>query len=400
MKIFRNRTFFVCMTFIAFVGAWSCSDDDSSGGVAPTAAITSIEPASADYGDTVTITGTNFNDAILGNTVKFNGIEAKILSATVTQLTAEVPVGGSTEGGVLVETYASAAASNTVDITVTSALIVSLSTTDGDPGKSITITGANFSTTPSENQVEFNGSDGTVTASTATSLTVTVPVFSTGDLTVTVNGITSNALEVKYVGPELTFISFPLADSDDDAEESLLDGNVTTTSSDLELGEFDTFEREDGKPAGLQIVGILFRDVTLPDGAILGSVAIQFQVDDDGKSPCQMTIYGEDVGNAALYEGAPAFNMSSRTKTSKSVVWDVPEWPEVGDRGDDQKTPELKKLLLEIMGRSDYANGNNVNFIMEPTGPSADATENDQGRETESGKGDDSPTLVIGYVQG
>ncbi len=400
MKKTIKHTHYICVLIaIMSIGTWSCGDEEDDG-IAPTASIISIEPLSVDYGDTVTITGENFNDAILGNTVKFGVLEAKILSATTTSLTAEVPRGAVTGGGVVVETFGSIAASNSIDIEVTSPAISSVSTTDGNPGQELVITGLNFSTTPSENLVDFNGSEGTVTASTSTSITVIVPVFISGDLTVTVGDIQSNGLEITYVGPEPIFITFPLADSDDDAEESKIDGFVTTTSSDLELGEFDTFEREPGLPAGLQTVGVLFRDVILPDGAIIASVTIQFQADDDGTDPCQMTIYGEKSGNAALYEGAPAFNISSRIKTIKNVVWDIPGWPEVGDRGDDQKTPELKNLFLEIMKEDDYMNGNNVNFILEPTGPSENATSNSQGRETESGVGDDSPTLVIGYVQG
>ncbi|MFM8833453.1 MAG: IPT/TIG domain-containing protein, partial [Cytophagales bacterium] len=38
-------------------------------------------------------------------------------------------------------------------------------------GTSVTITGTNFSTTPANNVVKFNGVTATVTASTATSIT-------------------------------------------------------------------------------------------------------------------------------------------------------------------------------------------------------------------------------------
>lgn len=53
--------------------------------------------------------------------------------------------------------------------------ISSISPTSGKPGDSITITGTNFDTTPANNVVFFGGAEATVTAATATQLTVTVP---------------------------------------------------------------------------------------------------------------------------------------------------------------------------------------------------------------------------------
>src|SRR5262249_11294343 len=64
----------------------------------------------------------------------------------------------------------------------------SYSPTSADIGASVTITGTNFNTTAASNTVKFGGSSGTaatVTAATATSLTVTVPA-----------GVTSNPAPV------------------------------------------------------------------------------------------------------------------------------------------------------------------------------------------------------------
>jgi YD repeat-containing protein len=62
----------------------------------------------------------------------------------------------------------------------------------GPAGVSVTIQGQGFSTTPSADIVQFNGAtNATVTAATATSLTVTVPTgATTGPISVTVAGTT------------------------------------------------------------------------------------------------------------------------------------------------------------------------------------------------------------------
>lgn len=57
--------------------------------------------------------------------------------------------------------------------------ITGLSATTGNANASITITGANFSTTPASNTVKFGDTQAEVTAATATSLTVKVPNGST-----------------------------------------------------------------------------------------------------------------------------------------------------------------------------------------------------------------------------
>lgn len=53
--------------------------------------------------------------------------------------------------------------------------ITSFSPSSAKPGDAVTITGTNFNTTAANNIVFFGATQATVTAATATSLTVTVP---------------------------------------------------------------------------------------------------------------------------------------------------------------------------------------------------------------------------------
>jgi len=82
--------------------------------------------------------------------------------------------------------------------------INSFSPASGPVGTSVAISGTNFSTTPSNNIVFFGAVKASVTAATATSLTVTVPFGTTYQpITVTVNGLTAYSFKpfiVTYAG--------------------------------------------------------------------------------------------------------------------------------------------------------------------------------------------------------
>jgi subtilase family serine protease len=157
---------------------------------------------------TIIIKGTGFSSIAANDSVTFNlGAVGTVTSATSTSLTvtfssspavgnltAVVSVSGSSSGApVQVATVALAPA-----VTQNRAVIATTTST-------ITINGANFSSTPANDSVTFNlGAVGSVTAATASSLTVTfsTPPTSTGSLTavVTANGLSSgNPVQVATV---------------------------------------------------------------------------------------------------------------------------------------------------------------------------------------------------------
>ena len=177
------------------VGSLTATSSDNftvSASSTATATLTSFSPSSGAVGTTVIVTGTNFSATGASNTVTFNGISAVVSSATTTQLTVTVPLGAST-GKIAVTTNGNTATS-TADFTVTAAsteLTITSFTGSGAVGSTIIITGANFSTTASNNTVTINGVTAAVTAATATQLTVTVPAGATsGVISVTVGGVT------------------------------------------------------------------------------------------------------------------------------------------------------------------------------------------------------------------
>jgi hypothetical protein len=168
-------------------------------------AITSISPASAKAGSAITITGTNFDVIASNDIVKFNGTTATVTSATSTSLVATAPVAGSS--GAITVTTLGGTATGPVFTYLQAPTITGISPASAAKGASVTITGTNFDATVANDAVNFNGTAATVTSATVSQLVVTVPAGgSSGNVTVTTSGGTSNAFAFTYLtstGPNI-----------------------------------------------------------------------------------------------------------------------------------------------------------------------------------------------------
>jgi hypothetical protein len=148
-----------------------------------------------------------------------------------------------------------------------------------------------------------------------------------------------------------------LAVDDDDAEEAS-GGGMDLGSSDLELVE----------DATVQQVGVRFQNITIPQGATITNAYIQFTADETDSGATSLTIYGEDIDNAPIFENI-ANNISSRTKTTASVAWNsIPAWDLVDEQGPDQKTPDLSSIVQEIVNIGTWSSGNSIAFIFTGSG--------------------------------
>ena len=391
------KKMFILMSLVGLVGLiGSCEEkevtiwDDSA---APT--LIDMSPSSALVGEEITITGKYFSSKA-NNSVSFGGIEATITGANISVITAILPE-GATSGDAMV-TSDGLQSTNSLSYTVIQPIIPTITSIDpvkGKIGQTVIITGTDFSTTPAENVVSFNGARASVTESTATTITTTVPAgATTGDVTVTRDG-ESNGISFT-VTASYTVIA-TIATKADDAEEGAANGAMALTSSDLELGDYDTWAAKDDVEQGVQTVGIRFIDLDIPVGANVLSASIQFECDATGADPAQMTIYGENIGDAPGFVEEIDYNISSRTTTTENVVWEIPEWVEKQDRGPAQQTPSLINIVQEILNRGDWAPGNSMVFILKPSGSTVDETSSSGGREAEADPGDDAATLTIVY---
>jgi len=133
---------------------------------------------------------------LTAGTVTFNGRVGTPSSWSETSMVVPVPA-GATSGPVVVTT--GAGASNAVSFTVVAPppppSITTVSPAWGAVGTVVTIAGANFGATRGASTVTFNGTVGTPTSWSATSIVVPVPAgASIGPVAVTVNGQTSNGV--------------------------------------------------------------------------------------------------------------------------------------------------------------------------------------------------------------
>jgi len=349
-----NKSVMFYLSIIALIGIlWSCAEEVYNPGIqAPM--ITEMEPDSAFPSQVVVIHGRNFSSALVDNTVSFNGITATIKSVTTIAITTTVP-DGATTGDVTVSTNDLTSA-GFASFTVTEPVIPVISSIEpiiGKVGATVTITGSDFSTKPGSNIISFNGTEASATASTATSITTTVPAgATTGNVTVTVDG-ESNGIEFTVVESEMLIVQLDM--DEDDAEEGALNGAMTNSSSDLELGEYDTWT-QDGVEQGLQTIGVKFNNITIPPGSKILAASIQFTADNTGADPVQLTIYGENVANPEPFKNdtdeGHFFNITSRPKTIENVVWDIPEWANTGLAGPDQATPDIGIIIQALVSWS------------------------------------------------
>lgn len=208
MKLAYLKLALIAVLFISACGGGGGDSSGSTAGTSSAATITSFNPTSGAPGSTITIAGTNFSTTSANNTVRFNGIAATVTAATTTSLTVMVPSSAST-GTVSVQAAGETATS--ADSFIVSAgvpAITSIYPTSGAPGRTVTITGVNFSSTPANNTVWFNGFAATVTAATVTSLEVTVPSSAEdGSISVKTEGGLATSTASFTVYPTITSFS-------------------------------------------------------------------------------------------------------------------------------------------------------------------------------------------------
>lgn len=156
----------------------------------PAPLINSVTPQSGSVGTQVTINGENFSATPSENIITFNGTEAPVNSASTTELITEVPE-GATNGPIEVTVNGQTAEGPTFTVEADAPVISSIDPQSGVVGTEVTITGENFSATPSENVITFNGTQAPVNSASANELVTEVPEGATdGPVEVSVDGKT------------------------------------------------------------------------------------------------------------------------------------------------------------------------------------------------------------------
>jgi hypothetical protein len=174
--------------------------------------------------------------------------------------------------------------------------------------------------------------------------------------------------------------------STDDAEEKFDGSDVLTSSSDLEM-MYDSFNDQ-----GLQTIGLRFNDITIPSSATISNAYIQFTADGNNSGNITIIIKGEDVAISSSFSDTNN-NISNRTTTTSSVVWDnIPSWVDDAS-GVGQRTPDVSAVISEIMSSNGWQSGNPITFVLTGTGSESEL------RKAESFDGSSTlaPKLFIEY---
>ncbi len=146
-----------------------------------------IGPDNGEPGYSVSIIGTGFSTDLSQDSVRFNGVNAEILSATPTKLIVKVP-DQATTGPVLVQVGKLRLFGPSFNFRgITTLISPSLSVDSGITGDLVVIQGKGFSSLDVQNSVLFGNIPAIVTQASAVSLNVIVPpLVATGPIKITV----------------------------------------------------------------------------------------------------------------------------------------------------------------------------------------------------------------------
>lgn len=145
----------------------------------------------------------------------------------------------------------------------------------------------------------------------------------------------------------------------DDAEE-YAKGTVILNSDDIDLVY-------DSKTTGNQTVGLLFRNLAIPQGANISKAYIQFTTNKVTTASCSLTIKGQAADNAADFT-SKARNLSSLIRTTASAAWSPDPWNTTGTSGSAQQTPDIKTIVQEIINRQGWTTTSNLAITITGTG--------------------------------
>jgi hypothetical protein len=157
-------------------------------------------------------------------------------------------------------------------------------------------------------------------------------------------------------GGEPVSIAIQISDIMDDVEEAGEEwagtpiGTIDDSSSDLE------FINEDG----LQVVGMIFRNVQIPPNETINSAYIQFYSDKALDGPVTCELYGAAEANVAAPFTSELFNVSIKPSTVASVSWTPGPWGEAGVATEAERSPDISAIIQEIVGIEGWAAGNNL----------------------------------------
>jgi len=157
-------------------------------------------------------------------------------------------------------------------------------------------------------------------------------------------------------GPNLAHavtLSGQISQDTDDADQDGVGSTTQLFDSKNELGLNKYF-------------GYRFDGFAIPDGVTILNASIQFTAESGNTSGSPSNrIVGEAADDAPTFVEAQN-NITNRTTTTASVIWNIPGWQNGGDSGPAQQTPDISAIIQEIVDRPSWTSGNALVLIFEP----------------------------------
>ncbi|MEZ5006807.1 MAG: hypothetical protein R2753_01515 [Chitinophagales bacterium] len=157
--------------------------------------------------------------------------------------------------------------------------------------------------------------------------------------------------------PSKAILSFVNA-SEDDAEENLTTGKTTVSSTDLKLNSTEKDK---------QVIGIRFTNLNIPQGAIISSARLIYNVDELKDGWNELTVSAENADHAPAFK-AVNNNISARVKTEVSIKLDDNSvWVNINGSF---TSPNIAPVIQEIVNRPGWEEMNAIALLLEGSGES------------------------------
>ena len=163
-----------------------------------------------------------------------------------------------------------------------------------------------------------------------------------------------NFYSTKVISQESISVSAQILLANADVEEYVGSGIMEMTSSDLELFNEGTVAQQ---------IGLHFSGLNIPAGATIENAYIQFSTDETSTSAVTLRIQAEISNNPQIWSSANG-DLSSRTKSSTSVLWSPIGWSMLNERDVAQQTPNLSSVIQEVVHGVGYVSNDAINIII------------------------------------
>jgi hypothetical protein len=171
-----------------------------------------------------------------------------------------------------------------------------------------------------------------------------------------------------------------VSQSSDDASQNGTGAAGVITGVTIPLGQHSG-------AAGTFFAGFRFQNVTIPQGATIGSASISPNFAGATNTGIS-TMLGEAADNSATF-GTSTNNISGRSTTTNTASWDTSTVASSGF----QPSPDLTAIIQEIVNRSGWASGNALSILFQ----TSHATISSGVVNTYDQSPSDGATILVGY---